>query len=131
MAKAQAVKIVRVPGMGRRMGRGAANLARRGGTAAARWAREEKHTIAAVGTGLVLGFLERPGTDGQSTASKLPHIAALGVPGTYGLGLHFAARFTKSHTLAHMATGLMTIAARDLARSGFGGTAVSGEGGEL
>lgn len=129
MAKAQAVKIIRVPSM-RAAGARAGNLARRAGSAAGRWAKEEKHTVGALGAAAVLGFLSRPSADGgPSTAEKLPHIRAIGVPGTYGLALYAVARMSKSHVAGHMATGLMSIALFELAKTGnAGGTsAVSGE----
>lgn len=80
-------------------------IARRGAGSAARAALSEKHTIAAVGTAAVFGYMSRPG----STA--LPHIAALGQAGTFGAALWLGGRMTKSRTMSHMATGLLAIQA--------------------
>jgi|FLYL01.1.fsa_nt_gi hypothetical protein len=100
------VRVVKVPQVrviragGRAIGRGV----RRGFSAAARVARDEKHTIVAVLAAAGVGLLKRTGT-------ALPHIEALGVAGTYGLGAWMAARYTRNQTLAHVATGLLSVAA--------------------
>lgn len=101
-----------------RAARTAGRLARRAGTAAAAVARDEKHTIAAVGAAAVVGYMQRSGT-------QLPHVAAIGMPGTYGLVAWMGARMTKNKTLAHVATGLLSVAAFQMTASGsfFGGTA--------
>jgi hypothetical protein len=64
------------------------------------------------------GFLQRSGT-------TLPHIRALGVPGTYGLGALILAQATRAPMAQHVATGLLAAAAYDWAR-GSGSTSVSG-----
>lgn len=87
-------------------------LARRGGSAAARAALSEKHTIAAVGTAAAFGYMSRPGS------TPLPHIAAMGQAGTYGLALWGVGKFTKSPTMQHMATGLLAVQAAEWARTG-------------
>lgn len=101
-----------------KVGRAAGRLARRGAGAAAAVAKDEKHTIAAVGAAAVLGYMERQG-------STLPHINALGMAGTYGLVAWGAARMTKSRTAAHVATGLLSVAAYQATRTStfFGGGA--------
>lgn len=87
------------------------HAARRGAGAAARLALEERHTIAAVITGAVAGYMRRSGT-------TIPHVSALGIPGTWGAAAWLAARYTKSRTLGHVATGLLTIAAYEMTSSG-------------
>jgi len=87
--------------------------------AAAAAARDEKHTLAALGAAAALGYVERSGT-------QLPFVVpALGPAGTYGLAAWAIARFAKNKTAAHVATGLLACAARDLVRSSslFGPTA--------
>lgn len=116
MAKTAAVKIVRVPSFSAATKRRAAGLARRGFSAAARAASSEKHTIAAVGAAATLGFMQRSGV-------TLPKIDALGTAGTYGLIAWAGGRFMRSPILSHIATGLMSISAYQLAA----GQTVSGE----
>lgn len=91
-------------------------VGRSGLSAAARAAREEKHTIAAVGAGVALGFLRRENV-------ALPKVEALGTAGTYGIAAWLLARYTKSLTLQHVATGLLAIAGAELAS----GSTVSGD----
>jgi hypothetical protein len=112
MAKSATVKIVRVPSISPR----ARALARRGVSAAARIAASERHTAAAVGAAAVLGFAARSGV-------TLPRIEALGTAGTYGLVAWAVGRFTRSPMAQHVATGLLSVAAYQLAA----GTGVSGE----
>jgi hypothetical protein len=84
---------------------------RRGVSAAVTAAREEKHTIAAVGAAAVCGFAESRNVD-------LPHIEALGTPGTYGVVAYIAGRYMKSKVLSHVATGLLSVAAYKLTAEG-------------
>jgi len=118
MAKTSSVKIVRVPTFSPAAKRRAAGLARRGFSAAARAASSERHTIAAVGAAAVLGFMQRQGV-------ALPKVDALGTAGTYGLIAWAGGRFMKSPVLSHVATGLMSISAYQLAA----GQTLSGEDG--
>ena len=95
--------------------RGGARVARAGAAAA----QAEKHTLMAVGAAAALGYMSRTGE------ANLPHINALGVPGTYGMVLWGVGRMTKSRTASHMATGLLAIAAYEMVRTG----AIGGSGG--
>jgi hypothetical protein len=112
MAKTTSVKIVRVPTISPR----ARALARRGVSAAARIAASERHTAAAVGAAAVLGFAARSGV-------QLPRIDAIGTAGTYGLVAWGIGRFTRSTVAQHVATGLLSVAAYQLAA----GQSVSGD----
>lgn len=85
--------------------------ARRGVSAAAQVAREEKHTIAAVGAAAVCGYAEKEDWN-------LPKIDMLGTPGTYGVLTYIAGRYMKSKTLSHVATGLLSVAAYKLTSEG-------------
>lgn len=87
--------------------KGAANLARRGATAAARAAASEKHTLTALGAAAVLGYVEGSGT-------QVPKIDALGTAGTYGAAAWMIGRATKSRIAEHVATGLLAVAVRDM-----------------
>jgi hypothetical protein len=116
MAKTSSVKIVRVPTFSAAAKRRASGIARRGFSAAARAASSERHTIAAVGAAAVLGFMQR-------NSVTLPKIDALGTAGTYGLIAWAGGRFMKSQILSHVATGLMSISAYQLAA----GQTVSGD----
>lgn len=80
------------------------HFARRGVSAAGRAARTEKHTIAAVGTALAVGYL-------QAKGANLPYVKQVGMAGTYGIGLWALGRWTHNQTLAHMATGLLAVQA--------------------
>jgi len=116
MAKTSSVKIVRVPTFSAAAMRRASGIARRGFSAAARAASSERHTIAAVGAAAVLGFMQRSGV-------ALPKVDALGTAGTYGLIAWAGGRFMRSQILSHVATGLMSISAYQLAA----GQTVSGD----
>jgi hypothetical protein len=91
-------------------------VGRSGVSAAARAAREEKHTIAAVGAAAVLGFMKRENV-------ALPKVEALGTAGTYGVAAWLLGRYTKSIVLQHVATGLLSVAAVELSS----GISVSGD----
>ena len=91
-------------------------MARRGYSAAARVASQERHTLVAVGSAAVLGFMKKQNV-------QLPKINALGTPGTYGLIAWAIGRFTKSPVAQHVATGLMSVSAYELAS----GQTLSGE----
>jgi hypothetical protein len=110
----KALRVIRVPSFPRGRAR---HLARRGFSAAARAAVTEKHTLAAVGAAGALGFAKRMGV-------SLPKIDALGTAGTYGVVAWAGARFMKSRTLSHVATGLLCVAAYQHAA---GGGSVSGD----
>jgi hypothetical protein len=99
--------IVRVPAAtpARRKSTG---FARRASSAASRLAASETHTIVAVGSAVVLGLMKR-----QNVA--LPKIDALGTPGTYGLLAWAVGRYTRSTMAQHVATGLMSVSAYQLA----------------
>lgn len=118
MAKTASVKIVRVPSFSAATKRRAAGLARRGFSAASKAASSEKHTIAAVAAAATLGFMQRSGV-------ALPRVDALGTAGTYGLIAWAGGRFMRSPVLSHIATGLMSISAYQLAA----GQTLSGEDG--
>lgn len=94
----------------------AAGVARRGYSAAARVASQERHTLVAIGGAAVLGYMKKQGV-------QLPKINALGTPGTYGLIAWAIGRFTKSPVAQHVATGLMSVSAYELAS----GQTLSGE----
>lgn len=91
-------------------------VGRSGLSAAARAARSEKHTIAAVAAAGILGFMRREGV-------ALPKVAALGTAGTYGALAWLGGRYMKSQVLQHVATGLLSVAAAELTS----GSTVSGD----
>lgn len=84
-------------------------------------ALEEKHTLAAVGAAAALGFVER-----EKVA--LPAIPKLGMAGTYGLVAWAAGKYMRSRTLAHVATGLLSVAAYQLGKTGEISGEVEGHG---
>jgi hypothetical protein len=110
MAKTQVIQLraPRIPTTG-----ALALRARRGarvaGRVAARVAHDQRHTLAAVGTAAALGWVARSGT-------QLPHLRALGVPGTYGLGALLVAAATKNAWAQHIASGALSVAAYEWAR---------------
>ena len=93
-------------------------VGRAGVSLAARVARDEKHTMMAVGAAAVLGFAKRENV-------ALPKIDALGTAGTYGLLAWALGRYSKNPTLQHLGTGLLSVAAAELAS----GQSVSGDDG--
>jgi hypothetical protein len=112
-APAPKVQVVRVgPSRASKVKRGVS----RGMSAAAKSAMTEKHTITALAGAAALGIAKRQGIE-------LPKVEQLGTAGTYGAGAYLAARFTKSKTLAHLATGLLSVALYELAA----GDSITGE----
>ncbi len=97
-------------------------VARRGVSMAAREAREEKHTLYALGAAAALGYAERQEYD-------LPHVEAVGVAGTYGVLAWIIGKYTKNRSARHMATGLLSIAVNRFAAGdeGTSGDMVEGE----
>jgi len=75
---------------------------------------DEKHTLAAVGAAAVLGLM-------QGQGMSLPHFTAVGVPATYGVAAWALGRYSKNRTVQHVATGLLAVAAYDLARTSWAG----------
>lgn len=118
-AKAPIIRVAgpRAPGRARRYARHVGRAARHVGMRAL----EEKHTVAAVGAGLALGFVERE-------KIALPAIPKLGMSGTYGIGLWLAGKYMRSRTMSHMATGLLSIAAYQLGKTGEIAGEVDGDG---
>jgi hypothetical protein len=112
MAKPK-VAIVRVPRFIK-----AKAAVRRGATAAARFAADEKHTLAAALAAGALGWAEKSKTE-------LPRIKALGTAATYGLAAWALGKFTKSRVARHVATGLLSVAAYQFAKGG--GDAMTGD----
>ncbi|MFZ4751097.1 MAG: hypothetical protein ACOYMM_11415 [Phycisphaerales bacterium] len=96
--------------------RALARGARAAGTAAAKAAASEKHTLAAVGAAAVYGYMRGRGV-------ALPYVAALGQAGTYGLVTWALGRYTKSRTMQHVATGLLSVAAAEFAGAATPGAA--------
>jgi hypothetical protein len=107
----------------------AAGMAQRGLKKAALVAKEEKHTMYAVAAAGLAGWLSRDGT-----LQRLPHVTTLGVEGTYGLVALFAGRQMNSAALRHIATGLLSVAVHEFAKSTTmfaGGGAAPGGGGRV
>lgn len=98
----------------------ARRVARRAGAALARGALAERHTLVAVASAAALGLAER-------NDLPLPHVAALGKGGTYGVLAWVGAKFTKSKTLEHVATGLLSVGVYELAKGGSKPAGVSGD----
>jgi hypothetical protein len=85
--------------------------ARRAVSAIARQAVNERHRLTALAAAAALGASERFGMN-------LPEIPVVGRAGTYGLAAYALAKVTKSETMSHVATGLLSVAVHDLARGG-------------
>lgn len=83
----------------------AAPVAKRIGGAAKSAALSEKHTLTALGTAGVLGYLDKEGKlDGIQITDSVSPIA------TVGIGLWVAGKFSKSPMIQHAATGALSIA---------------------
>lgn len=104
--KAPQVQIVRVPSFSPATKAKLKGVAKRGGQAAAALARDEVHTLTAMGAGAALGYIE-------SRNVQVPHIKTLGISGTYGGVAWALGRYTKNKTMQHVATGLLACAVRD------------------
>lgn len=108
MVRAVSPVIVRVPAAPAKKH----SRARRVGAAIGHQASEEKHRIAAIFTGAVLGWLDSQGT-------KIPTVPMLGRAGTVGVAAYLIYRQSKSNRmLSHIATGALTIAAYQLGNKG-------------
>jgi hypothetical protein len=81
------------------------------GRAAGAAALEERHTIAAVLAGIVLGYAER-------NHVAVPDPLGIGTPATVGIAAWLLGKTTKSRMARHVATGCLAIAAWQFARSG-------------
>lgn len=90
-------------------------IARRGISAAARAASAEKHTLVAVAGAAGFGFLRRQGV-------SLPAFGPLTAEATAGLVAWGIGKYTKNRMASHLATGLLSVAAFDLASGGAAGT---------
>lgn len=90
---------------------GKVNPAKKGISAAAKSALDQKHMIAAVGAGAALGFLE-----GSGSLPAGLDVAGIGIPGTLAVGAFVGSKVMKSRTLEHVATGLGAIAVYQMAK---------------
>ena len=104
------------PGISRYRRAGAA--IRRGASKAGQFARDQRHTLVAVGAAAGIGLAKRFNL-------TLPSVNVLGVAGTYGVAAFLAGRFMKNQILEHVATGLLSVAAYEMAASG----TLTGDGG--
>ena len=95
-------------------------IVRRGASAAARAAMQEKHTLTAVAAAALLGYARRMGY-------TPPTLGPLSPEATAGLAAWAIGRFTKNRTAEHVATGLLAVAAHDMARGAGGAAAVAGD----
>lgn len=105
-ASTPTVRVTLPPGVRRAAGR----LARRGVGVAAQAAKDERHTLIALAAAGLLGAA-------QGSGVQLPYVQAIGMPATAGIVAWAAGRFSKNKTVQHVATGLLSVAAYDLARS--------------
>ena len=89
-------------------------------SAAKQAAMAEKHTLTALGAAVALGLAERQGL-------KLPSLPMVGPAATYGLAAWALAKYTGNKVASHAATGLLSVAAYDLARGANQAGSVSGD----
>lgn len=90
---------------------------------AAQAALSEKHTMTAVAAGAALGLVER-------NDIPIPYIEVLGKPGTLGLVAWAVGKYTGNQMAQHAASGLLAIAAYELAKGSkpaTGAPSVSGD----
>lgn len=90
----------------------AAPIARRVGGAALQAAKDERHTLAALASAGVLGYADREGM-----LERFSLIDGVDPKVQLALGVYLAARFTKSRTLSHVATGVGSVALYDMIRN--------------
>jgi hypothetical protein len=98
-------------------------MARRAVSAVAKQAVNERHRLTAIAAAGALGLSERFGVN-------LPELPVVGRAGTWGLAAFALAKVTKSETMSHVATGLLSVAVHDLAR-GTGGAKPAVVGDEM
>lgn len=109
---------VLVAGRRRRRGRvGASPFSpKRGMTAAAKAAYDQKHTVTALAAAGAAGYL-----DGQGSLASIPDPMGIGAMGMLAIGAFAGAKLMKNKTLDHVATGLGSIAVFQLAKGAAGG----------
>lgn len=94
--------------------RGAGRIARAGARAASRaaWraAQAEQHTLAALGAAGIFGWARRSGTELPKPLGE-----SVPTPLQYGLIAWLLGRWTKSKTMEHVATGLLSVGIYDAA----------------
>ena len=86
--------------------------------------RDEKHALTAIVAAGLLGMIENKSPESITALTMGP----LKPAATLGIGAWLLNRFSKNKTLEHAATGLLSVAAYDLAKSGF--TATEGSEGD-
>lgn len=101
---------VRVPSPSHRFGKTRHHL-RRAGRRLGGMAYEERHRIGAILGGFALGLIDKSGVD-------LPRLPMLGKAGTLGVAAWALGKWGKSAWASHAATGLLSIAAYELAKEG-------------
>lgn len=106
IVQAPAPRIIRI----REGGKKAKNLAKRGVSKAAQIARDEMHTLVAVGAAGAFGYARR-----EDMLANIPKIEAIGAEGTYALVAFAAGKFLKSKVASHVATGLACVAVNRMA----------------
>jgi len=100
--------------------RRAGALAKRGTSAVAKRAAQEKHTLIAVAGAAALGYAKREGM-------KLPTLGPLSPAASVGLIAWGIAKFTKSNIAAHAATGALCVAAHEWLAAPKGSASLQGE----
>lgn len=96
----------------RAVARRARPYARRGLTKAKKLALAEKHTLVATGSAAVLAYAEHSGW-----LEKLPTVGNIDKKAIVGLGAFVVAKYSKNPTMAHVATGLLSVAAYDAVKA--------------
>jgi hypothetical protein len=120
-AKAPVIRVVAPSAPRQSRSRRAGRVVRRAASAAGSMARDETHTLVAIGAAGAIGLAER-----LPQIQALSIIPGVGPAGTLGLAAWVAGKITKSKTAQHMATGLLSVAIFNWAKSGTvsGGTVV-------
>ena len=96
-----------------------AGLARRAGGAAKAAAIRERALLFALGGAALIGGAKRTGVN-------LPKVEALGMAGTYGIGLYAAGRLFKSKVLEELSVGPLCVAMAALVEGGTAGLSSAG-----
>lgn len=90
----------------------AAPIARRVGGVALQAARDEKHTIAAVVAAAALGYADR-----ENMLESWSLIDGVDPKAQLALALFIASKVTRSRTVAHVATGVASVAVFDMVKN--------------
>lgn len=112
-ARAPTIRVVTAAPVAPRVRAAVVRGARRAASAAGRAAWDEKHTLAAVAAGGLLGLAVK-----NNWIQQLPTVPAIGRIGTIGVALWAIGKYGRNRVARHAASGVLAVAAYQLGVSG-------------